>query len=59
MASVDIVDSVALSIGWVGAAGWEGLDEVEEALVAVGTLSEGSTAGRVVTKILSTTSICF
>ena len=57
MAHVDKVDSVAIAAGRVRTTRWEGLDEVEEALMTVSTGCERRTGRRVIALVLCTTSV--
>jgi len=57
VAHVDKIDSVTIATTGIGARSWEGLDEVEEALMAIATGREGRTTGRVIALVLCATSI--
>lgn len=57
VAHVDQVNSVAVGACRVGTGYWEGLDEVEEALVTISTSCKGRTGRRVIALVLCATSV--
>lgn len=57
VAHVDQINSVAVGACGIGTGYWEGLDEVEEALMTVSTSCEGRTGRRVIALVLCATRV--